>query len=155
MRLFKKKKVFISHNSEDKVFCDEIFRLVTVLIGDDRSKVFYSSKPKYGVPNGANIISTMKEQYDHYNIFMIIASSPKYYRSPKSLNEMGAAWVLNSKCKVFLSPFSSINELKGVIDSGYLAIQVMDSDDTRDRLDLFAEELTSFFNLKCPLKTPG
>lgn len=148
--LFKKKKVFISHNSVDKNFCNEIFHLVTMLIGDDRKKIFYSSKAKYGVRNGANIIATMKEQYDKYNLFMIIASSPHYYHSPKSLNEMGAAWVLNSKCTLFMSPEMSIQELKGVIDASDIAIQIADNKETRDRLDLFAEDLTAFFHTKMP-----
>lgn len=146
----KRKKVFISHNSVDRVFCDGIFRLVTILIGSDRSKIFYSSKAKYGVPNGANIIQTMKQQYEQFDLFMIIASSPHYYRSPKSLNEMGAAWVLNQKCIVFMSPDASFEELNGVIDSSVLAIHVIDNEETRDRLDLFAEDLTSFFKTKMP-----
>lgn len=143
----KGKKIFISHNTDDKDFGDALFNLIVALIGDDPQKIFYSSKPKYGVKNGGNIIGTMKEQYDKNELFFIVISSPRYYKSPKSLNEMGAAWALNSKYAVFLTIDSEISNLKGVYDSSSIAIQMNNGQDSIDRLDMFAKDIIDFFNV--------
>lgn len=146
-QLIKKgKKIFISHNTEDQNFGNALFDLIVALIGNDPQKIFYSSKPKYGVPNGGNIIETMKEQYEKNELYFIVISSPRYYNSPKSLNEMGAAWVLNSKYDVFLTKDNDISNLKGVYDSSSIAIQVNQGQDTKDRLDMFAKDIVDFFN---------
>lgn len=143
----KGKKVFISHNSKDREFGDALLDLIVSLIGDDTEKIFYSSRPKYGVQNNGNIIETMKEQYEKNDLFFIVISSPRYYDSPKSLNEMGAAWVLNSKNIVFLTRDSDVNNLRGVYDNASLALQVNQGKDTKERLDMFSDDLLSFFGI--------
>ncbi len=146
----KNKKIFISHNTEDSAFGDALFELIVVLIGNDPQKIFYSSKPKYGVSNGGNIIGTMKKQYEENELYFIVISSPRYYNSPKSLNEMGAAWALNSKYDVFLTNDCDISNLKGVYDSSSIAIQVNKEKKTIDRLDMFANDIADFFNVQIP-----
>ncbi|MGM9794280.1 MAG: hypothetical protein ACI3Y8_08850 [Candidatus Cryptobacteroides sp.] len=151
MKKLKPKKVFISHNSLDKAYCDALFDLITSVIGKRKSRIFYSSNPWYGVPNGKDLLQVMKEQYDKYELFMIIVSSPRYYKSPKSLNEMGAAWVLNSKIDVFMTADSVIGDLKGVINSDFIAIRA-DDPQLNDRLEMFKKELIKFFKVKTPTK---
>lgn len=143
----KGKKVFISHNSKDREFGDALVDLIVSLIGDGSEKIFYSSRPKYGVQNSENIIETMKEQYEKNDLFFIVISSPRYYDSPKSLNEMGAAWVLNSKSIVFLTPDSDVDNLRGVYDNASLALQVNQGKDTKERLDMFSQDLLNFFGI--------
>ena len=99
----KNSKVFISHKTEDRAYADAIIHLINFIIGADGDKIFCSSIAGYGVKPSQDIIDKIKEQFTNHNLFVVIIHSPRYYKSPVCLNEMGAAWALDTKFYSFLT----------------------------------------------------
>lgn len=144
----KSTKIFISHKTEDKPFVEELVKLIESIIGIDSSKIFCSSIGGYDIKPGKEILSELKRQFDEYNILFIVVHSPRYYKSPVCLNEMGAAWVLGSNFFSFLTPDCKYNMLNGVIDGRYMSIKVNDSMDTVvSKLNSFKEYLLDTFSI--------
>ena len=90
-------KVFISHKTEDLPYATALVNLINFIIGADGDKIFCSSIAGYGVKPSQDIIDKIKEQFTNHNLFVVIIHSPRYYKSPVCLNEMGAAWALDTK----------------------------------------------------------
>lgn len=87
--------------------------------------IFCSSYQGFGVPYGKNIFDYIKEQYD---LLVLFIHSPRYYESHVSLNEMGAAWVLRSEHRSFLTKDCEFNQLDGVINSDEAAFRAGQED---------------------------
>lgn len=142
----KKKKIFISHKSEDKPFVDALVNLLRLYIGSDADKIFCSSVPNYKIGIGKEIYPEIKAQFEEFDVFMIIIHSPFYYQSPICLNEMGASWILDTKCCSFLTSNCKYDDLKGTIDRLYVSIKV-NGDDVKDRMNEFICKVLEYFEL--------
>lgn len=77
---------------------------------------------------------------------MIFIQSPRYYESPISLNEMGAAWVLKTNYCSILTKDMQKEDLKGVVGANTIYIKV-DSPDVKARLNELKKQLTEMFGL--------
>lgn len=137
-------KVFISHSSRDYAFVSKIVSLF-IDMGLDSSQMFCSSIPGYDIPIGKDIFDYLREQFNSYSLHVIIVHSKNYYDSAVSLNEMGAAWVLRSKCTSFLLPGFNFEDMRGVVDSSTIAIKLDISEtEIKDKLnqlyDIFSQE---------------
>ena len=143
------RKIFISHKSEDKPFVMALIKLLRLYIGSDSDKIFCSSVPNYKIGIGKEIYPEIKSQFEEHEVFMIIVHSPKYYHSPVCLNEMGAAWIQDTKCCSFLTADCEYGDLQGVIDKKYISIKV-NAKDAKDRMNEFMGEVLEFFNMPKP-----
>lgn len=137
--------VFISHSSKDKDFAEALVVLLEDL-GMDSTNVFCSSVDGYGVRLSQDIFETLRNLFNEHNLFVIFIHSPRYYNSPVSLNEMGAAWVLKTDFCSFLTTDMDFGMMKGVVNGSNISIKV-DNDDTPARLSELKEKLTSVFGL--------
>lgn len=137
--------VFISHNSEDKNFVEPLVDLLES-IGLNKDTLFCSSVVGYGIKLGDDIYDTLRELFRTHDLFMIFIHSPRYYLSPVSLNEMGAAWVLRTDFCSFFTKDMDFTKLKGVINGSNIGIKV-DADDAAARLNELYENLQRIFNL--------
>lgn len=137
--------VFISHSSEDKIFAEA---LVVMLedIGFDSSNLFCSSVDGYGVGLSEDIFETLRGLFQKHNLYVIFIHSPRYYTSPVSLNEMGAAWVLRTDFCSFLTTDMDFSMMKGVVNGNAISIKV-DAEDTPARLTELKDKLTQLFHL--------
>lgn len=137
--------VFISHSSKDKQFAEA---LVVMLedIGFDSTNLFCSSVDGYGVGLSKDIFETLRELFREHNLFVIFVHSPRYYTSPISLNEMGAAWVLRNDFCSFLTTDMDFSLMKGVVNGSAISIKV-DADDAPSRLTELKDKLTQIFKL--------
>lgn len=115
--------VFISHSSKDKAFAEALVVLLEDL-GMDSTNVFCSSVDGYGVGLSQDIFETLRNLFNQHNLFVIFIHSPRYYKSPVSLNEMGAAWVLKTGFCSFLTTDMEFNDMVGVIDKSKLSLKV-------------------------------
>ena len=115
-------KVFISHKTEDSAYAEALKNLINFIIGAEGDKLFCSSIPGYGIKPSQDIIDNIKAQFSNYNLFVIIIHSPRYYKSAVCLNEMGAAWALNTKFCSFLTKDCRIDQLTGVIGKEEICI---------------------------------
>lgn len=137
--------VFISHSSKDKKFAEA---LVVMLedIGFDSTNLFCSSVEGYGVGLSKDIFETLRGLFREHNLFVVFIHSPRYYTSPVSLNEMGAAWVLRSDFCSLLTTDMDFGMMKGVVNGSAISIKV-DAEDTPARLTELKDKLTQLFHL--------
>ena len=140
------RKIFISHKSDDAAFAEELIKLLRFYIGSDTNLIFCSSVPGYEIDLGKRIFTEIKKQFDEYELLTIIIHSPKYYHSPVCLNEMGAAWILETEHYSFLTPDCDFDLLKGVIDDKEVAIKV-NSSDAKNRMNAFLQMVLRFLGL--------
>lgn len=138
-------KVFISHKTEDRKYAKALVDLMLAL-GVKSTDIFCSSYPGFDIPLGENIFEYIKKQYKEHELFVIFIHSPRYYQSPVSLNEMGAAWILKSSHVSFLTNDCTFDMLRGVITSNEAAFKAGQAD-TYARLFDFKNKLKEIFRL--------
>lgn len=121
--MHKKRKIFISHSSADKKFAEALVDLLIVM-GLGQEEIFCSSIPGYWIGNGKNFLDEIKTHFVNYDLFVIFIHSPRFYNSHVSLNEMGAAWVLQSEYCSFLTNDMEYDQMDAVVTSHEIAIKV-------------------------------
>lgn len=144
----KPSKIFISHSSRDLAFVKPFVELLE-RIGLEPENMFCSSIAGYNVPLDSNIYSYLKEQFQNYDLRVIFILSENYYKSPSSLNEMGAAWVLQHRYTSILLPQFDFRDVKGVIDQMRISIKLdSEKSELKSRLNELRDTLISEFELK-------
>lgn len=138
--------VFISHSSKDKVFAEALVILLEDL-GMDSTNLFCSSIDGYGIGLSQDIFDTLRSLFNEHNLFVVYIHSPRYYNSPISLNEMGAAWVLKTDFCSFLTVDMEFSNMSGVVNDSKISIKVNNSD-APARLTELKDKLISLFGLK-------
>lgn len=142
-------KVFISHKTEDSAYAEALKNLINFIIGAEGDKLFCSSIPGYGIKPSQDIIDNIKAQFSNYNLFVIIIHSPRFYKSAVCLNEMGAAWALNTKFCSFLTKDCRIDQLTGVIGKEEICISPNADEETLNaHLNSLKDDLAAFFGSK-------
>lgn len=117
------KKIFISHSSADQKFAEALIDLLNTM-GLGQEEIFCSSIPGYWIGNGKNFLDEIKTHFVNYDLFVIFIHSPRFYNSHVSLNEMGAAWVLQSEYCSFLTNDMEYDQMDAVVTSHEIAIKV-------------------------------
>lgn len=143
--LEKSPMIFISHSSKDMNFAEALVNLLETL-GLNDNNVFCSSVPGYNITIGKDIFETLRRLFDEHELFVMFILSPQYYKSPVSLNEMGAAWVLRTEVFPFLTKEMNYNDMKGVIDKNIVSLKV-DDKDAKFRLNEIKDKLIELFKL--------
>lgn len=147
----KSPKVFISHSSLDK---DYVAALVDLLeaIGLNEQQIFCSSISGYGIPLDEDIYDYLKLQFDNHELHVILVLSDNYYESVACMNEMGAAWMLQSKYTTVLLPGFEFKNIKGAINPRKIGLKLdNDSTDVKEKLGQLKDSLLEEFDLS-PIK---
>ena len=131
----KRPKIFISHTSRDTLFIKALVHLFEQQ-GFSKEDIFCSSVPGYGIKLGGNIFDVLLEQFQKYNLFMIFVHSPRFYRRPISLNEMGAAWALKTQYFSILTRDMSYDDMRGVVTNRDVALKVDEANATYRTIEL-------------------
>lgn len=145
----RKMKIFISHSSKDVKYVAKIVNLLDGM-GLNQTQVFCSSLPGYGIPidTDTDIFDYLRDQFLKYNLHVIFVHSDNYYRSPVSLNEMGAAWALKSAFTSILLPGFGCNEMKGVVNNQKVSIKLDGEElELRDKLNQLYGKIIDEFGL--------
>lgn len=137
--------VFISHSSKDIEFVEA---LVTLLesIGFDNTNLFCSSIPDYWIGLSQDIFASLRTLFTDHELFVIFVQSPRYYESPVSLNEMGAAWVLQSDYCSILTKDMQKDAMRGVFDDHTIFLKV-DAPQVEARMNELKNKLIKLFGL--------
>ena len=137
--------LFISHSSKDLEFVEA---LVTLLesIGFDNKTLFCSSIPDYWISLSKDIFESLRKLFTNHELFVIFVQSPRYYDSAVSLNEMGAAWVLQSDYCSILTKDMKKEDMRGVFDEHTIFLKV-DAPQVEARMNELKNTLTKFFGL--------
>lgn len=145
--LQKSPKIFISHSSQDKEY---VTCLVDFLedIGLKENQLFCSSVPGYGIPLDEDIYDYLKQQFQEHDLHVILVLSDNYYQSVACMNEMGAAWILQSKYTTVLLPGFEFKEIKGAINPRKIGLK-LDSDpiEVKEKLGQLKNVLSQEFGL--------
>lgn len=137
--------VFISHSSKDKEFVEALVTLLESM-GFDNSNLFCSSVPDYWIGLSQDIFESLRKLFHDHELFVIFVQSPRYFNSPVSLNEMGAAWVLKNDCCSILTKDMTREQMQGVVDGSTIFIKV-DTPEAPARMNELRNKLTGIFNL--------
>lgn len=138
--------VFISHSHEDEEF---VVALVNLLedVGFTKDTLFCSSVREYGIPLSGDIFETIRGLFLQHDLYVIFIHSPRFYGSPVSLNEMGAAWVLKTDFCSILTNDMEFGNMKGVVNNAKLSVKVDDKDAPALLNDLY-KNLKTIFQLQ-------
>ncbi|MCD8103931.1 MAG: toll/interleukin-1 receptor domain-containing protein [Lachnospiraceae bacterium] len=143
----KEPKVFISHSSEDIQYVN-IFVQLLQDIGLRKEHIFCSSVPGYDVPEGYDIYDYLREQFNTYDLHIFYVLSDNYYKSPACLNEMGAAWILQSRYTTILLPGFKFVSIKGAINPNKASTKLdRDIYEVKDKLGQIKDNLIKEFGL--------
>lgn len=137
--------VFISHSSKDIEFVEA---LVTLLesIGLDNKTLFCSSIPDYWIGLSKDIFASLRQLFTDHDLFVIFIQSPRYYESAVSLNEMGAAWVLQTDYCSLLTKDMQKEKMCGVFDDHTIFLKV-DAPQVEARMNELKNTLNKIFGL--------
>lgn len=143
----KQSKIFISHATDDKEYVTKLVELLDGM-GLDQTQIFCSSLPGYDIPVGKDIFDYLREQFQNFQLHVLLIHSKNYYKSAASLNEMGAAWVLRKNCTSFLLPGFNFEDMTGAINGKSIAIK-LDNDETevKDKLNQLYDTVIDEFGL--------
>ena len=138
-------KLFISHSSKDIEFVEA---LVTLLesIGFNNKTLFCSSIPDYWIGLSKDIFASLKQLFTDYELYVIFIQSPRYYESAISLNEMGAAWVLQADYCSILTKDMQKEQMRGVFNDSTIYLKV-DMPQVEARMNELKNTLAEIFSL--------
>lgn len=91
------KKVFISHNSQMKIYGQFIVDVLESYGIDVCSTIIFTSDRRLGVPQGKDIYDYLKECFRD-ELLVIFIFSKAFYDSNVCISEAGAAWATNQNC---------------------------------------------------------
>lgn len=142
----KQKKLLISHNSKDRDYCDAVVNLLD-RIGLTEKEVICTSVTGYGIKLNEDIYDWLRTQFDN-DLYVIFMLSDNYYDSPASLNEMGAAWVMQKKYTSVILPGFDIGKIQGAVNPRQMALVLENSEDElRQKLSEMRDILVDEFGL--------
>lgn len=145
--LEKEIKIFISHSSLDVEFVSDLVDLLED-IGIRSEQLFCSSVPGYGIPLGEDIYEYLRKEFQNYDLHVIFVLSENYYNSVASMNEMGAAWVLQYKYTTILLPGFDFPQVKGAINPRIIGLKLDEEDDiVREKLNELKNTIVEEFHL--------
>ncbi len=145
LKVKKTPMVFISHSSKDIEFVEA---LVTLLesIGFNNKTLFCSSIPDYWIGLSKDIFASLKQLFTDHELYVIFIQSPRYYESAVSLNEMGAAWVLQTDYCSILTKDMQKEQMRGVFNDSTIFLKV-DAPQVEARMNELKNTLASIFYL--------
>ena len=143
----KKKKIFISHSTKDCEYAKQLVNLLVHMGIKETEQIFCSSIGGTGIPLREHIYNYIKQEFQQFDIYVIMLLSENYYHSPACLNEMGATWILDLPDMPILLPGFSFSRIEGAEDNRHIAIK-LDADDVKDKLLEFRDKVTTFFDIK-------
>lgn len=144
----KQPKIFISHSSDDK---EQAKRFVTLLeqMGLNENQIFCSSVPGYDIGIDGDIFEGIKKQFTESELHVIYLLSDHYYESEVGLNEMGAAWIVQTKYTLILLPGFDFDQIKGVVNKNQIGIKLDNSrDEVKDKLNQLYDNIVEKFKLQ-------
>ena len=139
----KPKKIFISHAKTDKAFAEALVQLLRI-IGFAEDEIFCSSIPGYWIGNNKSFLTEIKTHFINYDLFVIFIHSPQFYKSHIALNEMGAAWVLQSAYCSFLTKDMDLGMMDAVVTNQEIVVKV-DNDEAEPRMTDWKDRIIEWF----------
>ena len=140
----RRKKLFISHASEDKDFVNELAELFSNLgFGDEQ--MFCSSFSGYGIPLSNNVNNALKEQFDNYDLYVVFVVSKNFVQSQYCNNEVGITIGKHLPYSTIAMPGFDPKEMKGMLNDEEILLSMDASEDNiKDMLNELYERVCSY-----------
>lgn len=146
----KPSKIFISHSELDSAYVTKFVGLLEKL-GIEDEQLFCSSVEGYHIPMSDNdendLYTYLRGEFNNYNLYVIFMLSRNYYESTVCLNEMGAAWVLQSDYQSILLPNFVFPEIKGVVNPRKISFKLDDNRNRHYRLNELKDKIVDKLEL--------
>ena len=143
----KSPKIFISHSSKDKEIVSTFVDLLLDM-GLNTGHIFCTSVPGCGVLIDNDIYESLKHEFENYQVHVIFMLSSNYYNSPACLNEMGAAWILQTSYTSILLPGFEFKEIDGAVNPRRMAIKLDESEEQlKEKLGQMKQNFLDKFTL--------
>ncbi len=140
-------KIFISHATVSKRYAKIIIDLLNAIgVPKSKNNIICSSVNGYRIPLNENIYDYLRDQFMHHDLLVLFLLSPEYYKSAASLNEMGAAWILQNDYRAILLPGFDYKDITGAIDPRAVSMK-LDDETIKDHLEDFKEQIERKFKL--------
>jgi hypothetical protein len=107
-------RVFVSHASADSPIVEELIELLEI-VGLTNEHIFCTSFPGYDIDLGDNFLDAIKSELLNADALVLFLLTPNFFRSPISLCEMGATWVLAKEHIPIIVPPLDFSDVKGVV----------------------------------------
>lgn len=114
------RSVFISHAAKDKALVQEIVDLIEEGMGIPEDEIFCSLLDGYGIPNGKNFVTYIKEQLLEPKVVVLVLT-PSYFESKFCLSELGAAWIKSHDIFPILVPPLQHSDVKDILPGTQVA----------------------------------
>lgn len=141
--------IFLSHKSNDKEYGDAL-RDFIIGLGVKNDQLIYTSHQLHKIPIDVNIFEYLKSNMNK-DIYMIFLWSNEYLESPACLNEMGAAWVLQSDYSNIYVPdfsFSNPKYYECAVDKNKMGIILNGDNGCRTAMIELKNKILRLFDLK-------
>ena len=137
-------KLFISHSSKNANYGNALVELLTG-IGVSPSDIIFSSNDAFGIPIGQNIFNWLKDRISE-KPYVLYLLSPEYYTSVACLNEMGAAWIIESDHTMIFTPNFNLRSYEfqnGALDPREIGFYI----NNENKVLSFIESLKTTFSI--------
>ena len=117
-------------------------------IGLKPEDIICSSVSGCSIPLNEDIYEFLRQQFQKQSLHVLFILSDNYYNSPASLNEMGAAWVVQACYTSILLPGFTFESIRGAINPRKIAIKLDSSEyDLKEKLGQLKDNLIKEFQL--------
>lgn len=140
--------IFLSHKSDDKKYADALEKFIMGL-GVNENQLIYTSHPLHKIPMDENIYDYLRKHINT-NVFIIFLFSNEYLKSPACMNEMGAAWVVQSDyTNIYTPDFSFGNPLyrQCAIDTNKMGAVLNGDEHCKASMIEFKDKIQNLFGL--------
>lgn len=111
-------------------------------IGLKPEDIICSSVSGCSIPLNEDIYEFLRQQFQKQSLHVLFILSDNYYNSPASLNEMGAAWVVQACYTSILLPGFTFESIRGAINPRKIAIKLDSSEyDLKEKLGQLKDKL--------------
>lgn len=141
--------IFLSHKSQDKKYGDALRNFI-IGLGLKNNQLVYTSHPLHKIPLDENIYEYLRKRING-RTFMIFLLSDAYLESPACMNEMGAAWMIQSDyTNIYVPSFSFGNPKyrECAIDSSKMGAVLNADDHCKVSMIEFKNKIQELFELE-------
>jgi hypothetical protein len=136
--------IFISHSSKNASYGHALVELLRDA-GVGAKEIVFTSNSAYGIPIASNIFDWLKSRVKERPCVIYLLSE-EYYESVACLNEMGAAWIIETKGFMLFVPGFNLGSHEfssGALDPRAIGFFL----DNEDRVTEFIEALRADFSI--------
>ncbi len=137
-------KLFISHASKNANYGNALVDLL-IAVGINSNDIVFTSNDAFGIPIGQNIFNWLKSTINEKPYVLYLLSS-EYYQSVACLNEMGAAWIIESDHTMIFTPHFNLRSYdfqNGALDPREIGFYI----NNENKVLAFIESLKKSFNI--------